>query len=136
MGRLTNAIKALFSKNTTNAASASGARVPIVDVSGDPIGNTSMADLASVLGGMQMVNHIATNGDVVREISKPGVYLSVDGAGNNPSGGYFYIIAFPTHTAEFVLLAMRTAGGVLHDFYYGVTSKNSNIVTWTQLQNT
>ena len=72
MGRLTNAIKALFSKNTTNAASASGARVPIVDVSGDPIGNASMADLASVLGGIDPVlidstydmNNIKTHGRI------------------------------------------------------------------------
>lgn len=64
MGRLTNAIKALFSKNTTNAASASGARVPIVDVSGDPIGNTSMADLASVLGAATLFSKTSDNGEV------------------------------------------------------------------------
>ena len=50
MGYLTNAIKALFTRNTTNAASVSGARIPIVEQNGSPIGNDSMANLAAVLG--------------------------------------------------------------------------------------
>ena len=51
MGYFTEAVKRMFSRNTTNAASQSGARVPIVNVNGDPIGNDSLANLASVLGG-------------------------------------------------------------------------------------
>ena len=50
MGYLTNAIKALFTRNTTNAASVSGARIPIVEQNGNPIGNDSMSNLAAVLG--------------------------------------------------------------------------------------
>ena len=52
MGLFTEAVKRMFSRNTTNAASQSGARVPIVNVNGDPIGNDSLANFASVLGGV------------------------------------------------------------------------------------
>lgn len=51
MGYILDSIKALFTKNTTNAASVSGARVPIMSADGTPIGNDSLANLASVLGG-------------------------------------------------------------------------------------
>lgn len=53
MGYILDSIKALFTKNTTNAASVSGARVPIMSADGTPIGNDSMANLASVLGVRQ-----------------------------------------------------------------------------------
>lgn len=55
MGKITEAIKALFTRNTTNAASVSGARVPFVQQDGTPIGNDSLANLASVLGGVYML---------------------------------------------------------------------------------
>lgn len=50
MSYILDSIKALFTKNTTNAASQSGARVPIMSADGTPIGVDTMANLASVLG--------------------------------------------------------------------------------------
>lgn len=55
MGYILDSIKALFTKNTTNAASVSGARVPIVSADGTPIGNDSLANLASVLGAISLL---------------------------------------------------------------------------------
>lgn len=53
MSYILDSIKALFTKNTTNAASQSGARVPIMSADGTPIGVDTMAGLASVLGVIQ-----------------------------------------------------------------------------------
>ena len=47
---LVNALKSIFTRNTS-AASTSGARVPILNSSGEPIGSDTMPNLASVLGG-------------------------------------------------------------------------------------
>lgn len=46
---LVNALKSIFTRNTS-AASTSGARVPILNSSGEPIGSDTMPNLASVLG--------------------------------------------------------------------------------------
>ena len=73
MGLVTEAIKRMFSRNTTNAASQSGARVPIVNVNGDPIGNDSLANLASVLGVLPLNNTIPSDSNIL-ELSE-GIWI-------------------------------------------------------------
>lgn len=63
MGYILDSIKALFTKNTTNAASVSGARVPIMSSDGTPIGNDSLANLASVLGVVKLTQEDYRNDD-------------------------------------------------------------------------
>lgn len=71
MGYILDSIKALFTKNTTNAASVSGARVPIMSADGTPIGNDSLANLASVLGALTQKGTLGVDCDTLYDI---GVY--------------------------------------------------------------
>lgn len=77
MGYILDSLKALFTKNTTNAASVSGARVPIMSADGTPIGNDSLANLASVLGGV--VTSIET-GEDLNNYTNVGLYNIATGA--------------------------------------------------------
>lgn len=57
MGRFTEAVKRMFSRSTTDVASLNNARVPFVDINGDPLGNDSIANLASVLGVYKLIDN-------------------------------------------------------------------------------
>lgn len=94
MGYLTNAIKALFTRNTTNAASVSGARIPIVEQNGNPIGNDSMSNLAAVLGVPPFVR-FDDNGDCNTLATTRGIYFHYlsGNISNNPTGtGYLMVM--------------------------------------------
>ena len=81
MGLVTEAIKRMFSRNTTNAASQSGARVPIVNVNGDPIGNDSLANFKSVLGGT--IQGTITP-DTYDSADQNGLYQVIGSSATNP----------------------------------------------------
>ena len=75
MGTLKAALSALFNQNTTNAASQQNALVPIVKYQNSQyqiIGVDSMANLASVLGG---ITTNLSNSDSLDDITTPGKYV-------------------------------------------------------------
>lgn len=74
MGKLIDAIKAMFTRNTTNAASVAGARIPFVQADGTPIGNDTIANLGSVLGGFKYNGSCSSYGSSVSEINTIGYY--------------------------------------------------------------
>ena len=117
MGCILDSIKALFTKNTTNAASVSGARVAIMSADGTPIGNDSLANLASVLGG-----------------TTPGRHFVVIAEGNLGSGGN-YPVTYGTHikisSYYAIHLFMDSTGAHL---WIGVSSRyNDYPNAWNQI---
>ena len=114
MGYLTNAIKALFTRNTTNAASVSGARVPIVEQNGNPIGNDSMANLAAVLGAVKRGGTLTSSNDL-NNIKETGAWTVADPAGV-PNSPYTYgiLLCFSTGgNYPYAQIIFGTAGGQL-----------------------
>ena len=115
MGYLTNAIKALFTRNTTNAASVSGARIPIVEQNGNPIGNDSMANLASVLGvPLGFTNYGVVENINFRTYHKDDFVLAVVTGSNLQDA--------PDGEAEGMWLYINIPIGTSSDTYYGSVS--------------
>ena len=105
MGYILDSIKALFTKNTTNAASVSGARVPIMSADGTPIGNDSLANLASVLG-------------VVAEVKA------------NISGGTGVLFTFSALNPKHGMRLYRENSGII---YYQITYNGNAVGKWMKL---
>ena len=128
MSYLEDAFKALFTRNTTNAASVSGARVPFVEQNGAPIGNDSIANFASVLGGV--VTPITQNTDL-NNITQVGLYYIASGSIAST------IVNFPdpSNKNAGILLVMPAHAPDTHRYQLYFTFSTNNCAVYCRIKN-
>lgn len=110
MGLFQDSLKKWFYTNNSSAAS-SDARVPLLNANGSPKGSDTMANLASVLGGLY-TGLLTRTLSVEYELDDPtlsGVYAYAYGSDVNERG---FLLAFPNTSAENGRRAIQVAFAV------------------------
>ncbi len=127
MGTFISAVKNLVNSLTakTSSTASTADMVQLHDANGNPNGKISLADLASVLGGINLINATRiTSGDLYEILAdKIGLFYYPTSASNNienkPSNGPCRIIsfAFMPKTSDQMAIAFNSYG-LFYNMYW------------------